>query len=166
MMERSPWAAGAHPAAAGELDVRDVGACSCLLVRRAARRITQAYDGRLAPSGLTIGQFGMLALLHHAESKSGATSMKSLADALSMDRTTLNRSLQPLHSAGLIEIEADPRDRRARMLSLTDEGRTRLATAMPLWHAAQTEFAERIGPSTRLALNDLLERAAGKFVLS
>jgi DNA-binding MarR family transcriptional regulator len=56
-----------------------------------------------------------------------------------MDRTTLTAALKPLHRRCLLNISADPKDRRSRILTLTPPGRRLLARAVPVWkktHAA------------------------------
>jgi DNA-binding MarR family transcriptional regulator len=43
--------------------------------------------------------------------------------------------LKPLERDGLVAIEADPDDRRSRLLRLTNKGRSVLASAVPIWRA-------------------------------
>jgi MarR family transcriptional regulator for hemolysin len=50
-----------------------------------------------------------------------------LADALGLEPSSLVRVVDLLIDSGLIERRADPQDRRARILQLTAEGRTRAA---------------------------------------
>src|SRR5258708_7941299 len=103
------------------IDLREISNCSCLRVRRTARRLTRLYDQALEPAGLTVNQFGLLANLHGAGS--AGLSMGALADRLGMDPTTLNRDLKPLRADGLVRDAADPRDRRGRPVRLTSQGR-------------------------------------------
>ena len=56
-----------------------------------------------------------------------------------MDRTTLTANLKPLERRGLVAARADPADRRARLLCLTDEGRRLLADALPVWKRTHEE---------------------------
>ena len=37
--------------------------CHCIQLRRAASRVTERYDMALAPAGLTVGQYSLLAHL-------------------------------------------------------------------------------------------------------
>lgn len=65
--------------------------------------------------------------------------MGPVAMLLSMNRTTLTAALKPLERQGLVRIDIGCKDRRGRLLILTDEGREMLAAAMPIWrdtHAA------------------------------
>jgi DNA-binding MarR family transcriptional regulator len=69
-----------------------------------------------------------------------------------MDRTTLTANLKPLERRGLVEVAADPADRRGRLLVLTEGGRGLLAEAMPLWRRTQ----ESLGASTASGGRDVL----------
>jgi DNA-binding MarR family transcriptional regulator len=109
------------------LRVRDC--CLCLHVQRAARALARRFDEALRPVGLTNGQFSLLMSLNRPE----PAGMASVATLLAMDRTTLTAALKPLERRGLVTVAKDPTDRRGRRLSLTPEGKTLLATAVPIW---------------------------------
>jgi DNA-binding MarR family transcriptional regulator len=133
--------------------------CTCLRIRKAARRISQIYDSQLQPTGLTITQFGLLA---HAKRLDGVA-IGELAEELIMDPTTLTRNLRPLERRGLISIEPDPRDRRARRLRLTQEGRRALERAQPAWARAQREIERALGAPEAGALNETLDSVLARL---
>ena len=56
-----------------------------------------------------------------------------------LDRTTLTAALKPLERRGLVAVTKDPSDRRGRRLSLTPEGRTLLASAVPVWEQSHRD---------------------------
>jgi len=115
------------------IHVRDT--CLCLHVQRAARALARRFDEALRPVGLTNGQFSLLMSLNRPE----PAGMGGVASLLAMDRTTLTAALKPLERRGLLVVAPDPKDGRARVLSLTDAGRAALAQAVPIWtreHAA------------------------------
>ena len=116
-------------------------ACHCQALRQAARRVSALYDAALAPHGLRISQYAVLARLR----ADGPRGIQALADALAMDRTTLGRALRPLERDGLVRLARDPADARSRRLALTEEGRLRLAQARPTWAAAQARFEQGFG---------------------
>ena len=103
--------------------------CLCLHAQRAARALARRFDDALRPHGLTNGQFSLLMALNRPE----PPPMGPIAAVLAMDRTTLTAALKPLERRGLVAIEADPRDRRGRLLRLTLEGRRLLTQAFPIW---------------------------------
>ena len=121
------------------IEVRD--SCVCLHVQRAARALARRYDEALRPAGLTSGQFSLLMSLNRPE----PPRMGSVAKLLAMDRTTLTANLKPLERQCLVEVAADPADRRSRRLVLTSEGRAALTTAMPFWRKEQAETQRRLG---------------------
>lgn len=115
------------------LHVRDT--CLCLHAQRAARVLARRFDEALRPAGLTNGQFSMLMSMN----RPGPVRMREVATLLGMDRTTLTSALKTLEKRELVTTQADPGDRRGRLLALTDAGRDRLAEALPIWIEAHRE---------------------------
>src|SRR5215467_8700739 len=111
--------------------------CMCHKARMAARVVTRAYDDALRAMGLRATQVSVLA----AVGARGALSIKSLADSLEMERTTLTRNLRPLEEQGYVLI-APERRHRSRVLTLTAPGRAALLEALPLWEAAQRSIKQ------------------------
>lgn len=139
---------------AATLHVRDT--CLCLHTQRAARALARRFDEALRLAGLTSGQFSLLMSLNRPE----PPSIGSVAQLLAMDRTTLTANLKPLEREGLLTVEPDPKDRRARRLVLTDKGLARLAAALPIWTEAHgaidTALGDERAQSLRNGLNALL----------
>ena len=129
-----------------------VDQCYCFAVRQAARRITAAYDGALAPVQLTSPQFGILALL---DVNPGA-SLQDLAAALRSDRTTTLRAVMVLEKSGLIMALPRARAKEKLSLSLTPDGTARLEAARPLWLAAQQRFEGECGEDKAARLRSSL----------
>ena len=127
--------------------------CHCIQLRRAASRVTERYDMALAPAGLTVGQYSLLAHLERLE----PVSVSRLAEELELERTTLVRTLKPVLARQLVADAPEP-GRRSRALTLTGEGRTLLEQARPLWRAAQEDVERRLGEGGIAALEALLER--------
>ena len=115
--------------------------CNCFVVRSAARHVTQLYDQFLAPVGLHVTQFSVLAKLKRL----GPTTINALAKEMVMDRTTLGRNVQPLERDGLVKIEASATDGRAKVLRLTKIGEKRLQAGRDAWEQAQLRFDTRFG---------------------
>ncbi len=72
-----------------------------------------------------------------------------------MDRTTLTRNLKPLEREGLLKSEPG-QDQRTRVISLTSNGETALAKALPLWEQAQSTVEGVLGQQRWSALLSLL----------
>lgn len=107
--------------------IRDT--CLCLATQRAARALARRFDDAFRPLGLTSGQFSLMISLN----REAPPSIGSVAALLAMDRTTLTANLKPLERRGWVRTVADPKDRRARLIALTDEGRAVIARAVPIW---------------------------------
>lgn len=132
--------------------------CTCMLMRKASRRISQIYDHHLERHGVTITQFGLLANLMRLD----GVSIGALADKLIMDPTTLTRNLRPLQRQGLVATSPDPNDGRSVRLHLTDKGRETFTQAKPAWLEAQRHIENAVGsaglPDLHAALDHMLER--------
>jgi DNA-binding MarR family transcriptional regulator len=126
--------------------VRDC--CLCLHVQRAARVLGRRFDEVLRPFGLTNGQFSLLMSLNRPE----PPPMGPVASLLAMDRTTLTAALKPLERRGLVKIAQDPSDRRSRILILTDDGKSLLAGAFPVWQSTHHKVEQLLpdGNTNRL----------------
>jgi DNA-binding MarR family transcriptional regulator len=129
--------------------------CNCSALRRAARRVSLLYDRHLAGSGLTSGQYSMLAEIRRQGKQS--PTVCELAQALVMDRTALTHSLKPLERDGMIQLKASPADRRAKLICITALGEKKFTTARALWREAQQEFNQSLGRKQAVALRGLLQ---------
>jgi DNA-binding MarR family transcriptional regulator len=115
--------------------------CSCTALRKGTRRVSQLYDAVLAPSGLKITQRAILAQINRSE----PTTVSALAEILVMDAGALTHTLKPLDRDDFIAVAVDPNDRRSRLISLTRQGRAKLAETDALWAQAQAGFDAAIG---------------------
>jgi DNA-binding MarR family transcriptional regulator len=135
--------------------------CNCAALRQAARRVTKLYDDALAPIGLGVNQFSILARL----SLVGSSTIQDLAWLLVMDRSTLGHLLRPLEKRGFVELEVSEQDRRSRMVALTPAGEGAMAKARPRWAVAQRRFERTFGKEAALELRTVLkEIAMAEFV--
>jgi DNA-binding MarR family transcriptional regulator len=141
---------------------RPVSGCTCARLRRLTRRMTALYDRELAPTGLRLTQYSLLATLRR-EGKNGGVAVSDLAAAMDMDRTTLTRNLRPLLDQGLLELGADPADARVRRALITTKGQAAFVDAMPYWRTAQDFVNRTLGEGNVSALHDWLDRVTPAF---
>jgi DNA-binding MarR family transcriptional regulator len=120
----------------------------CFAIRQAARYVSQLYDRHLEHVGLTITQYSLMGRLR----REGPMTMRQLAEAMRMQRTTLVRTIQPLRRDGLVSSEALGQDLRALSIALTAAGEERLKAGRGHWYAAQAEFEHRFGEQRAAAL--------------
>jgi DNA-binding MarR family transcriptional regulator len=123
-----------------QIDTSAARRCACGNIRRTDRVITQFYDEILAPSGLNVPQFGLLATLAEV----APITINRLAKIMEMDRTTLTRNLGLLSKQHLVQSE-EGEDRRMRLVKLSQEGEQALRRAWPLWQEAQTRIERAFG---------------------
>ena len=139
---------------AGALEAPAPTQCSCAMLRRTARHVTQAYDKALSEVGLKTTQYMVLAHVDRTE----ALTITQLAKRLGLDRTTLTRNLRPLVKAGWIEI-APAADKRGRALYATQSGHDLVTRAKPLWRTAENTFRASLGKNEIAELRRLLDAA-------
>ncbi len=88
------------------------------LLGQVSRLLRRRFDERARGIGVTRPQWLVLGLLKlHAGSNQG-----TLAELLEVEPITLGRMIDRLQEAGLVERRADPADRRAWRIHLTERG--------------------------------------------
>jgi DNA-binding MarR family transcriptional regulator len=117
----------------------DAPPCLYLRLRLASRRLLSLYEARMAASGVSMSQFGLLAGI----AEESDLTMSRLAELRELSPSTLTRTLRPMEDAGWVEVFADGRQRRLR---LTREGRARLKAAYARWKRAQAEAVAIVSP--------------------
>lgn len=132
-------------------------ACNCFAVRKAARRMTQIYDAKLAPSGVRVTQFMVLMALNNV----GGLSVNRLAELMVMNRTTMGKNLRPLERDGLVDVRISKEDRRSRDILLTRKGRSLLDRAYPLWRSAHDSFEQEHGVKFAEQFRSILGEVSG-----
>jgi DNA-binding MarR family transcriptional regulator len=140
--------------AAVEKSLKIGHACACFNLRKAMRALSQLYDDALRPAGVRTTQFTLL----NAIRVEGPVTVRRLATAVVMDRTTLSRDLRPLERQGLVTVEPGA-DRRERKVNLTRKGAQIITQALPLWEQAQAQVAQGLGQKRLQRLLDDLAAA-------
>jgi DNA-binding MarR family transcriptional regulator len=113
--------------------------CICYQTRMTAHAVTRAYNRALAPLGLEVTQFNILAALALARTNS----VTALSEALALDRTTMTRNLKRLEAAGLVSVSNG--QGRAVRPALTETGAALLSAAIPLWEAEHVKMETAVG---------------------
>jgi DNA-binding MarR family transcriptional regulator len=62
----------------------------------------------------------------------------------------------------LVEVVADERDKRNRLVALTEAGRAKLAQSLPFWEEAQRRFERAFGKEKARALRATLDYIASR----
>lgn len=122
------------------------------LLRRAYQRHTALFQQFIPDSKLTVAQFVVMCALND----DGPASIASLVKATVIDQATIRGVVDRLKNRDLINLHADPSDRRKVMVSLTESGAQLVAEMRP--------FAQTITEETFGTLNDA-ERVALLYLL-
>lgn len=122
------------------------------LLYDAARLLRRDFERRAKQLGLTRAQWSVLAHLARNE----GTNQAAAADVLEIEPITLVRLLDRLEAAGWVERRPDPKDRRARLLYLTDKAHPILDQMFALSLETREQALIGIGEPEREAILAML----------
>jgi DNA-binding MarR family transcriptional regulator len=126
------------------------------LLARASALAIAAGNASLAEHGLKARSYAVLAL-----AASGARpTQRELAEFLRLDPSQVVALVDGLQMRGLVLREADPSDRRANVVVITDEGREVFARAQTSAQAAEQQLHGRLSEENRALVMDLLRELA------
>ncbi|WP_051163669.1 MarR family winged helix-turn-helix transcriptional regulator [Nocardia brevicatena] len=120
-----------------------------------AHRYARAAANRaLRTHRLELRHLGVLSCLAEA----GPLSQRALVDRLQLDKSSMVYIVDELERQGLAARRKDERDRRSYAVSITPNGRARLAAAESTAEEVMTELLASLSPGDRRQLHDLLAR--------
>lgn len=119
-----------------------LGDCACRNLRMTTRVITQYYDKALHFSGLKSPQFS---LLNDINARENGISVNELADFAMMDQTTVTRNVEILRKKGYVNVNIEDADSRKKCITISEDGKSKLALAMPHWQEAQRKLEQIVG---------------------
>jgi DNA-binding MarR family transcriptional regulator len=114
--------------------------CMCGNFRRASRALTQLYENALRPFGVRATQLTILQAL----ARTGEVSRRKLGEILTMDSTSLTRTLAIMRRRGWIQ-ERLGEDRRERLLRMANAGQKQLERVLPAWEKVQSRLQRQLG---------------------
>jgi MarR family transcriptional regulator, lower aerobic nicotinate degradation pathway regulator len=124
------------------------------LIRRLQQIAVAVFLEETAPFDVTPVQYAALAAIR---ARPGIDQIR-LAHAIGFDRTTIGGVVERLEAKGLITRETAAADRRAKLLGLTEAGRTALAAMAPAVERAQERILGGLGVEERPLFVDMLSR--------
>jgi DNA-binding MarR family transcriptional regulator len=128
--------------------------CTNFKLRQVSRRVSQRYDQELAKAGIKTTQYSLLTHLV----KLGPIRPGDLAQAMTMDASTLTRNVKPLVAAGWVELGAGA-DGRSRLVGLTAAGREKWTESRRHWRVAQASLNQLLGADRVQALHVLIDES-------
>jgi MarR family transcriptional regulator for hemolysin len=122
------------------------------LISDTARLMRRRFDQRARHLGLTRAQWQVLA---HLQRNEGINQI-GLADLLDIEAITLCRTIDRMEEGGWVERRADPNDRRARLLFLTERARPFIADMRAIAEEIYAEALSGLPADTRQTLTEIL----------
>lgn len=128
--------------------------CFNFVLTKAQQSVHQLFKAKLAPLGVTPGQYAVLKCLLD---ENGQTA-RQIAERLFLDGSTVTGLLDRLEQKGLIEKQVDPKDRRALKVLLTDAGKSLEDPLSQAILEANQEALKELNDDQSKTLKDLLHR--------
>jgi len=124
------------------------------MVADVSHLMRRAFDERARSSGLSRPQWRVLTMLRRHE----GINQGGLAELVEVEPITLCRMVDRLQEAGLVERRANPADRRAWLLHLTDKARALLEEMRPMAFSLFDDAMAGLDSAERSDLFRMLER--------
>ena len=122
------------------------------LLHDVARLLRKRFDQRARALGLSRSQWQVLAHLSRHE----GINQSGLAEILEIENITLGRLIDRMGEAGWVERRADPKDRRARLLFMTEKVTPVMEQMRALAEETRNEALGGLPPEQRETLIDML----------
>jgi DNA-binding MarR family transcriptional regulator len=116
--------------------------------------VRQRANAEMTAAGLSLARTRALKAL----TSSGPMRMNELSSALGVVPRTVTTLVDGLEREGLVERAADPQDRRATLLSITDAGRRQVRQFIGTRLSGAAVLFEILNPSERRQLGKILAR--------
>ena len=129
------------------------------LMRRMHQRSTQAFAQRTQAAGFDLTQVQFAAL--DAIRAHPGVDQARIAELIAYDRATIGGVIERLEQKGWILRVVSARDRRARELSLTDEGERMFAALLPVVQDLQHDILQALNPAERARFLQLARQLVG-----
>ncbi len=127
------------------------------LVTDLTRLLRAEMDRLIGEAGLGLTPADARTLVHAA--RAGVVKQAMLAERVSVEAMTVSASLDRLEAMNLVERRADPADRRANLVHVTEAGEAMLERIRPLSAALRDIAGEGVGAAEWTVMIDAMKRA-------
>ena len=104
-------------------------------------------------SGLSMPQFSILMQLHH----NGACGMSEISEKFGVTPAAASQLVDKLVQGGFLVREEDPKDRRAKMLNLTDKGHELIQQGTEERYRWMEQLSSRLTEAERIQVSEALD---------
>lgn len=115
--------------------------CMGLRLRKLDRIVTQIYEKRLSPHGISLAQFTLLTVIGRLKEPSP----RRIVDFLHIEKSSLSRNLKLLLRSGWVAAHKSG-GKRIDRVRLSESGRRKIHEVFADWHAAQRAARTLLGP--------------------
>ncbi|MBT8111986.1 MAG: MarR family winged helix-turn-helix transcriptional regulator [Gammaproteobacteria bacterium] len=130
------------------------------LVHDVARLMRRAFDRRVKHLGLTRSQWFVIAHLYRNDGRT----QRHLADELEVQRAPLSKLLDRLEAGGWVERRADPDDRRANRIYITEKINPLMAEGITVGKDLTDDIFSGIGEGVRAEFLTILAHVKAKLI--
>ncbi|UOR12560.1 MarR family winged helix-turn-helix transcriptional regulator [Halobacillus amylolyticus] len=102
-------------------EIKESDICVQFLLRTALQKVNQVSKSKLSPYGVTPAQYALLRFLWKEDDGQFSS---VLGERLQLDSATVTGIIDRLEQNEFIERQFDPKDRRNRLIFLTEKGRS------------------------------------------
>lgn len=124
------------------------------LMAMAAHRFRARFEEELDPMGVQLKHVAVLATIDHF----GPVAQRRLGESVCIDRASMVGLLDEMEHRGLVRRQADPVDRRAYRVHLTDPGKDLLRRANGMVEGVEDECLGPLSKAERESLRHMLQR--------
>lgn len=115
------------------------------------KKLSQVYEAYAKKHGLTYISMYVLQLIDDG------TTQKELCDALFFPKQTVNKVILSFEKKGYVELADNPRDKRSRLIMLTEKGREFQNEVIPFIESAELFAFASLKNSEQETMTDLWE---------
>jgi len=115
--------------------------------------IRKAVDGQMADNGPSLARTKVLQVLD----RRGSLRQAALATELGLAARSITQAVETMERDGLVERRPDPKDQRAKLVSLTAEGAAALVAGTAAGEDAIRRIFAGLRPAQRTALDEILD---------
>ncbi|MBI5840702.1 MAG: MarR family transcriptional regulator [Chloroflexi bacterium] len=103
-------------------------------------------------TGLSMPQFSILMQLHHK----GACGVSDISERFDITNAAASQLVDKLVQSGYLERTEDPSDRRAKVLNLTDQGRSFVVQGIQERHRWMDDLVKNLSTEERVKVSEAL----------
>jgi DNA-binding MarR family transcriptional regulator len=131
------------------ITVPSVGHDLSLLLKHLLGSTNREFFGELQAAGISFSQLKCLGLLSNAEAP---LSLGALSEEIGLSLAAVSRAVDGLVGRGEVKRQADPKDRRSKLVTVSARGRKTYERIVAVRMAGIERFVEGLEPDEREAL--------------